>query len=67
MERFAMQLTDSRQREELLDALHGRGAFRMFKSTARRLGVEEQWHRFRDAAFDEIASEWLKSNGIEYD
>jgi Uncharacterised protein family (UPF0158) len=67
MERFGQGRPSARQRDELLDALHGRGAFRMFKSAIRRLGIEEEWFRFRDSAFEEIAKDWLDSNGIEYE
>jgi Uncharacterised protein family (UPF0158) len=67
MERFGQGRQSARQRDELLDALHGRGAFRMFKSAIRRLGIEEEWFRFRDSAFEEIAKDWLDSNGIEYE
>jgi hypothetical protein len=66
MERFGQERGSARQRDELLDALHGRGAFRMFKSAIRRLGIEEEWYRFRDSAFEEIAKDWLESNGVEY-
>ena len=57
----------ARQRDELLDSLRGRGAFRMFKSTIQQLRIEEEWLRFRDSAFEEIAKEWLESNGLEYE
>jgi hypothetical protein len=67
MERFAQERGTLRQRDELLDSLHGRGAFRMFKSAIRRLGIEEEWYRFRDSAFAEIAKDWLESNGLEYE
>ena len=67
MERFGQERGSAGQRDELLDSLHGRGAFRMFKSAVRRLGIEEEWYRFRDSAFEEIAKDWLESNGIEYE
>lgn len=67
MERFGQGRPSARQRDELLDSLHGRGAFRMFKSAIRRLGIEEEWYRFRGSAFEEIAKDWLEANGIEYE
>jgi hypothetical protein len=67
MERFGEARSSARERDELLDSLHGRGAFRMFKSAIRRLAIEEQWYRFRDSAFEEIAKDWLEANGIEYE
>lgn len=67
MERFGQGRSDARQRDELLDSLHGRGAFRMFKAAIRRLGIEEDCYHFRDSALEEIAKGWLESNGIEYE
>ena len=46
MERFGQGRPSARQREELLDCLHGRGAFRMFKAAIRRLEIEEEWYRY---------------------
>ena len=67
MDRFALDRSNARQRDDLLDALQGRGAFRMFKSRIRSLGIENDWYRFRTCALEEIARGWLKSNQIEYD
>jgi hypothetical protein len=66
MEQFA-DLRPGRQREELMDAIHHRGAFGGFKSAIRRIGIEEEWYRFRQDAFERIAKDWLDDNGIEYD
>ncbi len=65
MERFA-ETRSEREREELLEAIQGRGAFRIFKSTIRRLGVEQDWFNYRDAAYEEFAREWLRDNRIEW-
>jgi hypothetical protein len=66
MERFADSRPDATENEELLTALHGRGAFRRFKDTLQRLGIAEEWYRFREAAFEEIAIEYLEANEITY-
>ncbi len=66
MEDFSRQVDDDAVREALLDAIHGRGAFRLFKATARRLGVIDAWYRYRDAALEEIAVDWLEANDIPY-
>ena len=47
MERFASSQASARRRDELLDAIHGRGAFRSFRNAIRRLDIEDQWFRFR--------------------
>jgi len=66
MEAFGSSLEDARLRGEVLDALRGRGAFRMFRSTVRRLGIENDWYRYRESAFERIAREWLEANGVPY-
>jgi hypothetical protein len=65
MERFSNGQA-SAAREELPDAIHGAGAFRSFRNAIRRLGVEEEWFRFRQAAFEETAKDWLQAHNISY-
>ena len=66
MEQFAQSIDDEAASEELLTALHGRGAFRYFKDTVRRLDIDKDWYRFRDEAFKEIARDWLQANNIPF-
>jgi hypothetical protein len=66
MERFANSQVDEARRDELLDAIHGAGAFRSFRGTVRRLRIEEEWFRFRQSAFEGIALRWLEAHGISF-
>ena len=66
MERFCQSIEEDDSRRELLDAIRGRGAFRFFKSTIRRMGIEDQWYRYRDQALARIAMDWLEANEIPY-
>jgi hypothetical protein len=66
VDQFTRAQESERMREELLDAIHGAGAFRMFRSTIRRLGIEKAWYRFRDQAIEEIAREWLEEHNLQY-
>ena len=66
MERFAQSLTDAAVSDELDAALHGRGAFRRFKDAVQRLGIADEWYRFRETALEEIAIEFLEAHGIAY-
>lgn len=50
---------------ELYLAIDGRGAFRRFKDTIRRLGLEQEWYQFRDAQYVRVAREWCQECGIE--
>lgn len=66
MDEFAQTRDSERMREELLDAIHGAGAFRMFRSTIRRLGIENSWYKFREEALAEIARNWLEEHKLPY-
>ncbi len=66
MERFARSISDDDVRDSLEAALHGRGAFRRFKDAVHRLGIADEWYRFRDAALEEIAIKFLEAHGIEF-
>ena len=66
MRRFSLSVEDPKVGDELLGAIHGTGAFRVFRMTTERLGLREEWYRYRDEAVREIARGWLEANGIEY-
>lgn len=66
MKDFAESMKNMRVSAELQRALHGPGAYRHFKTTARRLGVETDWYAHRDAALCRIAADWCTENGITW-
>jgi hypothetical protein len=66
MERFSSDQASAARREELSDAIHGRGAFRSFRSAIRRLAIEDAWFRFRQLAFEEIAKDWLQAHDVSF-
>ena len=65
MRRFS-HAQDAPASAELLHAVHGSGAFRMFRSTIDRLDLRSAWFQFRADAFRRIAVDWLEHHGIEY-
>jgi hypothetical protein len=65
MERFALSVDDNFS-VNLLAVIKGQGAFRRFKDMVARFRIEDEWHKFRDAKFKELAIEWCESNKIEY-
>ena len=65
MRQFSLSRPDD-EREALLDAIHGSGAFRMFRATTERLGVRDAWYSWRDDALRRIAIDWLEEHGIEF-
>ena len=66
MERFSRTQNIEQIRSELLNAIHGAGAFRAFRSAIRRLGLEQSWYQFRDEALAEIARSWLEEHKLQH-
>jgi hypothetical protein len=66
MEEFANAVESERISTELVNALHGKGAFRYFKDTLRRHRIEKEWYAFHDEALREIAIEWCEENQIAW-
>lgn len=66
MERFCRSLEPGPLRDELDNAIHGRGAFRMFKDVIHRHGIADDWYAYRDAELEEIAIGWLEVNEIPH-
>jgi hypothetical protein len=65
MRRFSDSQEEGAWRE-LRNAIHGPGAFRMFRHTIDRLGLRESWFSYRDEALKQIARDWLNENGIRF-
>jgi len=66
MERFSLAQNIERIRTELLNAIHGTGAFRTFRSAIRRLGLEQRWYQFLDEALADIGRSWLEEHKLQY-
>jgi hypothetical protein len=64
MEDFAHSVESESIREDLLHAIHGAGAFRYFKDTLRRHGIESAWFAFRTETLRHIALSWCEENHI---
>jgi hypothetical protein len=67
MEDFSNSVKSTPIREELLRAIHGKGAFRMFKDTLQRHNVESAWFEFRAEALKQIAVEWCEENQVAWE
>lgn len=65
MEEFIVSLKDQSIREELYEAIQGRGAFRRFKDGIIELGVDKQWHKYKENKIKELVIEWCKDHNIE--
>ena len=66
MERFAHSRSTPKERDKVLSAIHGSGAFRKFRHAIQQLGIQDDWCGFRQAAFEEIAKAWLEAHSIRY-
>ena len=66
MERFCLTRKNEALRDELLDAIHRKGAFRRFRSIISREDIEDDWYRFRDEKLKEIAANFLEAHDIPF-
>jgi hypothetical protein len=67
MEEFSESVRRERIREELLDAIHGPGAFRSFKSAIQRYNIEQDWYAFRSEALRQIAIDWCEEHHVTWE
>lgn len=66
MEDFVDDLPAGAARNELVNAIRGRGAFRRFKDTLYNYGIEQQWYDYQAEAYKRIAIRWCQGEGLEY-
>ncbi|MGA3265459.1 MAG: UPF0158 family protein [Verrucomicrobiota bacterium] len=67
MERFIGALPDAKAAEELWRAIKGHGAFHHFKDMLYRLGIQDQWFGYRDAAMKAFVIGWAEANNVPYE
>lgn len=64
MRSFCESVTDNLLRADLLDAIHGSGAFSRFKGMMGRRNLLDKWYAYREQAFRAIARDWLESHEV---
>lgn len=67
MEDFITTISDNLLHNQLLIAINGTGAFRRFKDTCTNFGCIDDWYKFRNIKYKEIAVKWCKKNNVEYE
>lgn len=67
MENFAETISDTKLQNQLYISLNGSGAFRRFKDTCINFDIIDDWYKFRDERYKEIAINWCKQNNIEFE
>ena len=65
-----LDFIDTLDNLEIKDNLHrliqGKGAFRRFKDYCFDENIIQDWYKYRDEIYKEIAIEWCKQNELEY-
>jgi len=67
MRDFAFTVDDNALSESLLNAIHGRGAFRYFKDVVHNAGLADRWYAYRDRQLREFALEWCEFENVAVD
>ena len=67
MEYFAETIKDVRLQNQLYISLNGSGAFRRFKDTCINFDIIDDWYKFRDEKYKELAINWCRENHIEFE
>ena len=67
MVNFTESIEDDKKRDWFENAIHGKGAFRRFRATLERFGMEIEWYDYLEACHRELAIEWCEQHGIVYD
>jgi hypothetical protein len=66
MRAFSWDYPDQTISDMLSEAINGRGAFRWFRNTIERLGIEKEWYQWRDQSYLALAKEWCEENNLSY-
>jgi len=67
MEDFIYSLEDGSMKDDLLHAIRGRGAFRMFKDKIIDYNIRDDWFRYKNNALKKIAVDFLEFEKIPYE
>ncbi|MGM0411613.1 MAG: UPF0158 family protein [Bacillota bacterium] len=67
MEDFCYSLEDKKLRNEMINAIDGKGAFRRFKDKIYENELADEWYKYQDKCFKEIAIDWCERHDIEYE
>ena len=66
MVEFADTIEDSKLQNQLYISLNGSGAFKRFKDTCINYDIIDDWYKFRDKKYKDIAINWCQENNIKY-
>lgn len=66
MERFIWSLPEGKVQDALEKAIRGKGAFRRFRDSIMRYGIENKWYEYEENAYRKLAVEWCEAKGFAY-
>ncbi|PTL37612.1 UPF0158 family protein [Alkalicoccus saliphilus] len=66
MEDFCL-LQEGENKEKLLYAIRGGGAFRRFKDLVLALGIEQEWYDYRDSRYRQVAIRFCERHNMPYE
>jgi hypothetical protein len=66
MSEFIEELTDDHAADQLRQAIRGKGAFRYFKDTVRRLNLLDAWYAYREKTMKEFVIAWAEELQVPY-
>lgn len=64
---FIETIRDNQMKNQLLIVIQGTGAFRRFKDSCINYGIINDWYKFKNNAYYELAKEWCLWNNIDYE
>lgn len=67
MESFIIELPNQKQKEVLLTAIKGKGAFSKFRQGIERFNLLNKWYKYKDNALTEFTKNWCRENNIDYE
>lgn len=67
MKDFVETIEDTKLQIQLNISLNGKGAFRRFKDICINFDIIDDWYKFRDKKYKEIAISWCKENDIKFE
>ena len=67
IEKFIVSVATSKQSEMLSQSIHGKGAFRRFKTVLEKLGLVDEWYKYRGQKLRGFVEFWCKENKIDFE
>jgi len=67
IEKFIARVVIPNQSEILSQSIYGKGAFRRFKTVLEKLGLVDEWYKYRGQKLREFVEFWCKENKIDFE